>query len=178
MPFANTPSRKSLTSTLAPEVKDSWLASWRTAAGSPEGPGPRVCTFAGGARRGVRQRSCRLCLDKCPPVGKAVAALPQSRARTFGPHAPAPKAQIASIRGCARSNSSPLPPWGRGWTAPAFSSAGAGRVRGSPPSGENAETRGRGCNPGEGNEKHLPAMRGERKPAEPATPFCFLADAR
>ena len=26
----------------------------------------------------------------------------------------------------------PSPPWGRGWPAPAFSSAGAGRVRGSP----------------------------------------------
>ena len=27
----------------------------------------------------------------------------------------------------------PSPPWGRGWPAPAFSSAGAGQVRGSPP---------------------------------------------
>jgi len=28
-------------------------------------------------------------------------------------------------------NSTPSPPWGRGWPAPAFSSAEAGRVRGS-----------------------------------------------
>src|SRR5208337_3037203 len=32
----------------------------------------------------------------------------------------------------ARPGFPPSPPWGRGWTAPAFSSAGAGRVRGSP----------------------------------------------
>ena len=34
---------------------------------------------------------------------------------------------------CQLSKLRPSPPWGRGWTALAFSSAGAGRVRGSCP---------------------------------------------
>ena len=32
--------------------------------------------------------------------------------------------------GAANSEPKPSPAWGRGWTGPAFSSAGSGRVRG------------------------------------------------
>jgi hypothetical protein len=38
---------------------------------------------------------------------------------------------VSSCRTNASVGSMPSPPWGRGWPAPALSSAGAGRVRGS-----------------------------------------------
>jgi len=38
---------------------------------------------------------------------------------------------LANLRRWARVKTQPSPPWGRGWPAPAFSPAGAGRVRGS-----------------------------------------------
>src|SRR5208337_1304679 len=51
-----------------------------------------------------------------------------------------PSAAGEVLRTLAHDWFRPSPPWGRGWTAPAFSSAGAGRVRGPQAYGSGVTT--------------------------------------